>query len=421
MSALLSLALAFASTPARGECSVFHNRFSAQSWSNPMGWPIIPVPEVATDPVSGTTLGVLPVFLCTDSQHQIQNIFAPDINYNTEVGPGGTLRYLSYPSNSTQWFAIAGGSEQNSERVELDYTTGMTHERWWSLEGHFFFQHDPTFRFFGLHNDSPFSSQSNYTKEQLYAEGLFGVNLTRALQIALGVQPQYVRIQRGALNGLPFTGTEFPTLNGLQGGSVLRNRLFLLYDTRNSLNVPTSGGLISLFGGGAARAAFSSFSYAEFGGDIRRYVRLRKWLIVAGNIYTRYIPTRNIPFWQMSELGGDGAGESSVLGLPLSNVQTWRGYGAGRFVDNNVLAFNLELRMRVYQRELFNTNGILELAPFMDLGRVFQYVDEMPLEHLHPVGGLGFRGIALPFVVGYVDIGYGQEGVAVFSGINYPF
>jgi hypothetical protein len=24
-------------------------------------------------------------------------------------------------------------------------------------------------------------------------------------------------------------------------------------------------------------------------------------------------------------------------------------------------------------------------------------------------------------VVGYVDIGYGSEGVAVFSGVNYPF
>ena len=40
---------------------------------------------------------------------------------------------------------------------------------------------------------------------------------------------------------------------------------------------------------------------------------------------------------------------------------------------------------------------------------------------LHPVGGMGFRGIAEPFVVGYVDVGWGGEGAAVFSGINYPF
>jgi hypothetical protein len=37
------------------------------------------------------------------------------------------------------------------------------------------------------------------------------------------------------------------------------------------------------------------------------------------------------------------------------------------------------------------------------------------------VYGLGFRGIARPFVVGYVDIGYGSEGIAAFTGLNYPF
>jgi len=31
------------------------------------------------------------------------------------------------------------------------------------------------------------------------------------------------------------------------------------------------------------------------------------------------------------------------------------------------------------------------------------------------------RGIARPFVVGKVDVGYGDEGVAIFTGLNYPF
>jgi hypothetical protein len=35
--------------------------------------------------------------------------------------------------------------------------------------------------------------------------------------------------------------------------------------------------------------------------------------------------------------------------------------------------------------------------------------------------GVGFRGIAPPSVVGYVDIGKGHEGLAVFTGIGYPF
>ena len=39
----------------------------------------------------------------------------------------------------------------------------------------------------------------------------------------------------------------------------------------------------------------------------------------------------------------------------------------------------------------------------------------------HKVVGVGFRGIARPYVVGYVDVGYGTEGAEVFTGLNYPF
>ncbi len=396
--------------------------FNVQSWSNPTTWPFIPVPEVATDPVSGTTLGLLPVFLQTNAQHQISSIFAPDINYNTIVGPGGTLRYLSYPSDDTQWFAIAGGAEQDSEHVEVDYATGLTHRRWWSFEGHFLFQHDPTYRFFGLGNNSSFSSQTNYANEEIYGEALFDLNITRQLQFALAVQPRFERIQRGALSSLPFTAELFPTLNGLGGGSVTRGRMFLLYDTRDSIDIPTEGGLLSLFAGGADRSLMSSFSYSEFGFDVRRYQQVTHWLTIAGNLYARYIPANTqVPFWIMSWLGGDGSGESSLLALPLSDSQTWRGFGAGRYIDNDVFVANLEFRMRVYERDIFDTHGILEVAPFIDAGQVFQNVTQNPVSQLHPVGGVGFRGIALPFVVGYVDFGYGPNGAEVFSGVNYPF
>jgi hypothetical protein len=64
---------------------------------------------------------------------------------------------------------------------------------------------------------------------------------------------------------------------------------------------------------------------------------------------------------------------------------------------------------------------VLELAPFLDAGQVFHSANESPVSHLQPAAGMGFRGIAEPFVVGYVDIGYGGNGASIFSGINYPF
>lgn len=61
-----------------------------------------------------------------------------------------------------------------------------------------------------------------------------------------------------------------------------------------------------------------------------------------------------------------------------------------------------------------------QVAPFFDTGRVFSRGATFPIDKLHNVIGVGFRGIAQPCVVGYVDIGYGSEGAAVFTGIDWP-
>ena len=71
--------------------------------------------------------------------------------------------------------------------------------------------------------------------------------------------------------------------------------------------------------------------------------------------------------------------------------------------------------------DAFATRLGLEFAPFVDVGKVFADSDGSPLSHPHRAAGVGIRGIASPNVVGYVDIGYGSEKAAVFSGINYPF
>ncbi len=81
----------------------------------------------------------------------------------------------------------------------------------------------------------------------------------------------------------------------------------------------------------------------------------------------------------------------------------------------------MEFRKRVLSVDAISTHLDIELTPFVDVGEVFEHSRDSPVAHLHHVGGLGFRGIASPFVVGYVDVGYGSEGGAVFTGINYPF
>jgi hemolysin activation/secretion protein len=121
----------------------------------------------------------------------------------------------------------------------------------------------------------------------------------------------------------------------------------------------------------------------------------------------------SVPFWALSSIGG----ETSEVG----GEQPLRGFGAGRFYDRDSFSTSLELRRTVASFNAISTKVDLEVTPFVDLGRVFAHANTFPLEQLHQVYGLGFRGIARPFVVGYVDVGYGSEGIAAFTGLNYPF
>jgi len=52
---------------------------------------------------------------------------------------------------------------------------------------------------------------------------------------------------------------------------------------------------------------------------------------------------------------------------------------------------------------------------------VFRSSRDFFLDDLHAVGGLGFRGVVRPQVVGFVDIGFGEQGLAAFTGLEYPF
>jgi hypothetical protein len=384
---------------------------------DPRSWPfsLIPVPEIATDPDNGTTIGVLPVLLFNNDQHQITSILAPDIFYNTNVGAGGHFRMLVYPSEDTQWHVIAGAAQNIAQKVDLFYSTGRQHNRRWSFDLRFYYEKDPTDRFYGIGNETPESGESNFTLKQIYGEAKIGWNITLHLQLELMERPKFVRILHGALAPqIPYIGQLYPGVKGLEGGTEMMNRVMLGYDNRNSIDIPRRGGLYRLFYGVSERGFLSSSSYNEIGAEARHYVPLSDRVTLAGHTYIQLTPAGNeAPFWAMPNLGGQ---ESLLAG-----VQTLRGFGAGRFTDNNLAVFNLECRTWVYEREIFDTHGIVELAPFIEAGRVYHDFGENPLSELHPAGGIGIRGIAQPFIVGYVDVGFGGEGPAIFSGVNYPF
>jgi Omp85 superfamily domain len=385
------------------------------SWLNPSTAPFIPIPEIDVDPNSGTTLGVIPTRLVTNDRGEITKIIAPAIDHNPYFGVGARVSIYSYPSDDTQWNAVVGAKERVESQFDYEYLTGRLREKPLTFALSVVYDRSGTPRFYGIGNDSPVYNETNYTLQQKYVQGMFGWNLTHIWQISYTFRARDVQVQPGTLVGIPSLEGRFGSILGVGTTHETLNRVEIIYDSRDDTTVPTRGGEYVLYGGvAAASGILDSSLYSVTGLDARQLWSLSPGNIIAAHMALRYMPgATNVPFWSLSNIGGD----RSVI----AENQPLRGFGEGRFYSRNLFSASVEYRKQVLSVDAVSSHVNVELTPFVDVGEVFAHSRESPVAHLHHVGGLGFRGIAAPYVVGYVDVGYGSEGVAVFTGINYPF
>ena len=384
-------------------------------WFNPATAPFIPVPEIGVDPNSGTTLGLIPTWVHSDENHEINRIIAPDVLYNPYFGFGVHGRIYGYSSADEQWSVVTGIKERVERDFDAEYQVGRSRLDAWSFNTSIIYDRSGVPRFYGIGNKSPESDQTNYTNQQELIQIQAGRNLTHTWQLLYTGRFLNVDVLPGTLSGVPSIQTRFGRVLGIGTNKQALNRLSLVYDTRDDLTIPTRGVQLIAYGGVASRNGLVDDSmYSEVGGDGRAFWPLAPNSILAGHVAIRYLPTAHaVPFWALSDIGG---GQSVVGG-----EQPLRGFGEGRFYDRDSFSSSVEYRRKVLSFDASTTSIDVELTPFIDVGRVFARTSTNPLSDLHRVYGVGFRGIAKPFVVGYVDIGYGSEGVAAFTGLNYPF
>lgn len=384
-------------------------------WLNPSTAPFIPVPLIGTDPNSGTTVGLLPVWIKTDDNHEIRRIIAPDVLHNPYFGYGVDGRVYEYSSEDEQWSLDAGIKERVERTADAEYQSGRLRDQQWSINYSVIFDRSGVPRFYGIGNRSPMRNETNYTDSQELAQVQLGYNLTHAWQILYTGRLRSVDVTPGTLAGVATLESRFGDILGNGRNNLLLNRISIIYDNRDDLTVPSHGMEWIAYGGGATDSGLLRDSaYSEAGVDGRDFWSVAQNTVLAAHMALRYLPTANhVPFWALSSLGG---GEAQTGG-----DQPLRGFGQGRFYDRDSFYAGAELRRTVLSFDAIATRVDIEMAPFVDLGRVFSRTSTLPFEQLHHVFGVGFRGIARPFVVGKVDVGYGSEGLAIFTGLNYPF
>jgi outer membrane protein assembly factor BamA len=171
--------------------------------------------------------------------------------------------------------------------------------------------------------------------------------------------------------------------------------------------MPTHG----IFGKASIEQSFkalgSSADYRHYEAEIKGYLPLKeaRYISVGRLVYNQTLGN-DVPFLERSILGGE---------------TTLRGYGRNRFIDSSYFLCNLEERIRLFRWRLFNVNTDWELTPFIDLGAVIESLDDARTRDFEFNPGIGFRAVVRPNIVGRIDIGFGNDGPAVFVGLGYPF
>jgi hypothetical protein len=383
-------------------------------WLDPATAPFIPIPEIDVDPQSGVTLGAFATFLNVNDRGEIERITAPDLFHSQYFGWGAGMSVYGFPSADNQWLAIGSFKQRVERDFEARYLAGQTRATplSWSVET--LYDRSGTARFYGIGNETPDYNESTYVDDQAALAASIGYNFTRATQLAWGARSRRVDVLPGVLNGVPSIETLYPDVQGLGKEHALEQTLTLTHDGRDSALIPQRGARYLLYAGFASRSLGSSVAYSFLGAEARCYFPLGEHITLALHGGARYMPSAaEAPFWALSSLGGDRS-------VP-NGREPLRSDGANRYVDENLIATGAELRTRVAGFDSFGTHVALELAPFIDAGKVFSNGPGNLLSEMHTAAGVGVRGVASPYVVGYVDVGYGRGKAVVFSGINYPF
>ncbi|MDE2236795.1 MAG: BamA/TamA family outer membrane protein, partial [Elusimicrobia bacterium] len=267
-------------------------------------------------------------------------------------------------------------------------------------------------RFFGFGNRASDQRETTYSMGDANAKIDAGLNLPHSLALLIDERFRQTSIENGASHTLPQTLAAFPNLPGLEGAAIWGQGLTLRHDSRDNALTPLRGDLSTLS--------------AEYDQDFQtasrpRWLRLTgetRWffphwndravLVLHGLLDAAVGPIRGqVPFYERPSLGGE---------------TTLRAFGRGRFTSNTAVLANIEERLCMKRFIIMGNPIELELAPFLDVGRVARSPNaDAWVKRLQFNPGLGIRLLARPNVASRLDMAYGRDGLGIFVGLDYPF
>ena len=372
---------------------------------------IVPVPEVVLDPNEGNTWGLMVAVLFKDENNDVRYLLAPDVRYNDFTGVYPVARLLAYPSDDRFYSFTIGKSTTKDQKYEAEYENYELLDHKAFLEASAGYEDDSTERFWGFGNNTPEGGESNYTSGIFLARVKPGYYLREHLHLSLDSRVLFHDVSHGQVPEFPFILEAHPGVRtrGAEPAWFWMNRAALTWDSRDSRKIPKKGTFAEVYVDGSAEALGSNKSFVKWGLQAKHFhsFRAAKNPTLALRAEIDWMTgSDKSPFYLRNSLGGR---------------RSLRGFGSDRFIDFNRSLASAELRTRVWSHRLFGVDLDVELAPFIETGQVFHDLGDSPVNDLHWVVGNGFRGLVHPQILAFVDVGFGEDGLAVFSGIDYPF
>jgi outer membrane protein assembly factor BamA len=382
---------------------------STDSFSDPAKTVVIPLPVIASSPNEGITYGGLVAFLLHNAKDEVSTLIVPQLNYNQYFGVTTTLYGAFYPT------------PEKSLRVNLSKATTINEEFRFRYQDRKFLTDklelnlsafdyvDGSARFFGFQSNSSQQNETNYSYQEIGFNFSVGYRFGHHMEVVLGDRYKRVNIEKGAVPSVSFITDIFQarSIPGVDGYDVHAQKLSLVHNTLDSMDMPTSGSYLRFSIDNSAKLLGSSALYQGYEAEGKWFFPLReaKYISVVRLAGNQTVGNR-VPFLERSILGGE---------------TTLRGYGQNRFIDKSYLLLNLEERIRLFRWDIFNVRADWELAPFIDLGSVMSSLIEAKSSSFEFNPGVGLRTVVRPNIVGRIDVGFGKDGPAVFVGLGYPF
>jgi outer membrane protein assembly factor BamA len=259
--------------------------------------------------------------------------------------------------------------------------------------------------YYGAGPDSEKSGRSDYRLEDTNLELRPSVGVYKGLRTGLVGSYLAVNVGQGHSSRYISTDQQFgaATTPGIdRQTNFLRGGGFVEYDWRDRASSPTRGGKYSAQYVRYLDRDAGAYSFLRLDLDATQYIpffnRTRVIAVHGASSFTTTNDTQRVPFYVQPTLGGP---------------DTLRGYRINRFYGDNSVMVNAEYRWEL--------SPVLDMAAFVDAGKVFNRWEQWNLHQLESDVGFGLRVKGRSRTAFSIDTGFSHEGFQIWFRANNLF